>query len=199
MNQKSHAINDYFREFSSLLSNISVTDREGMPIPFTQGVDRALEIIASLKSSAHKMMLIGNGGSAAIASHEALDFWRGCGIPALAFNDPVHLTCISNDFGYENVFMKPAQVFAQSGDLLIAISSSGRSKNILKGVQAAREKGCRVFTLSGFSETNPLRQLGDLNFYVASDAYGPVELSHLAILHALADILAAEKTGAKTT
>src|SRR3989338_10846589 len=106
-------------------------------------------MLLALKGSAHKVILIGNGGSAAIASHEALDFWRGSGIPAISFNDPAHLTCIANDFGYEHVFSRPIEIFAQKGDILIAISSSGRSENILKGVQAARQKGCYVITLSG--------------------------------------------------
>ncbi len=77
---------------------------------------------------------------------------------------------------------------AASGDLLIAITSSGRSQNILNAVRAARNAGCRVITLSGFRPDNPLRGLGNLNLYVASQEYGFVEVGHLAILHGILDI-----------
>lgn len=177
----------YFRDFSQLLDKIEVT-ANGSKIEFTNGIDEVLKQIADIRSRSGKLMFVGNGGSAAIASHEALDFWRTCGVPAIAFNDPIQLTCLGNDFGYEQVFSKPIDVFAQPGDLLLAISSSGCSRNILNAVEAARLKHCVIMTFSGFKPDNPLRSLGDLNFYVPSLSYGHVELAHLAIIHAVADI-----------
>src|SRR6185295_3206162 len=109
---------------------------------------------------------VGNGGSAGICSHLAIDFSKNGGLRSLAFNDPSALTCLGNDLGYENVFAKQIDFHGRPGDLLIAISSSGRSPNILSAVAKARERECSVVTLSGFGDDNGLRRTGDVNFYV---------------------------------
>ena len=117
-------------------------------------------------------------------------FPRTAGLRALAFNDPSALTCLGNDLGYENVFAKQLEFHARPGDLLIAISSSGMSPNILGAVKEARARGCKVVTYSGFSESNALRRTGDVNFYVRGQdkEYGFVEVAHLALCHAVLDI-----------
>lgn len=107
----------------------------------------------------------------------------------MAFNDIALLTAVSNDFGYQHVFEKPITMFAEPEDILFAISSSGRSENILRGVQAARQKGCSVISLSGFDNDNPLRSLGELNFYVPWPRYGPVEVIHHSICHGILDVI----------
>ncbi|MFA5100157.1 MAG: SIS domain-containing protein, partial [Candidatus Omnitrophota bacterium] len=127
--------------------------------------------------------------SASISSHMAADFWKNGGIKAVAFNDAVLLSCVSNDFGYKHVFEKPVGMFAEARDILIAISSSGKSENILAAVQMARKRGCKVITLSGFAENNPLRSSGDVNFYVPYSAYGPVEVVHHSICHCILDTI----------
>ena len=133
-----------------------------------------------------------NPGSAAVASHQAIDYLRNGGFQALSFNDGALLTCIGNDFGYEQVFSKPISMFAQPGDILIAISSSGTSANILAGVRQAVELGCFSVTLSAFKASNPLRQLGNLNFYVPTQSYGFAEITHLSICHCILDGLMKE-------
>jgi len=162
-----------------------VTARAGKRIPLSDGLGRALKTIEYAGQSGRKVIFIGNGGSAAIASHMAIDYWKNGGIRAIAFNDASLLTCIGNDFGFERLFAEPVRRFAESGDVLVAVSSGGRSKNILNGVSAAREKKCRVITYSGFDDTNPLRSLGDLNFHVPSHSYAYVEVSHLSLIHSL--------------
>jgi D-sedoheptulose 7-phosphate isomerase len=112
---------------------------------------------------------------------------------AVSFNDGALLTCVGNDFGYAHVFEKPIEMFADSGDVLIAISSSGRSENILRAAAAGARTGCRVITLSGFGADNPLRRLGELNFYLPSDSYGYVEITHLAICHCILDTIIAAR------
>ena len=134
-------------------------------------------------------MIVGNGGSASIASHIATDFLKNLNIPALAFNDSSLLTCLSNDLGYEQVFSTPIGLLANKGDILFAISSSGKSKNILNAVSQARKRSCFIIGLSGFSASNPLRKMGNLNFYAPSSSYGDVEIAHLAICHTIVDIL----------
>ena len=132
-------------------------------------------------------MIIGNGGSAAIASHMHNDLCKAVGIRAIIFNEPSLLTALSNDHGYGCVFERPIELWADSGDLLLAISSSGQSENILRAVRASLAPGCQVITLSGFKSDNPLRGMGHLNFYVPAQDYGLVELVHSGLTHFLTD------------
>jgi D-sedoheptulose 7-phosphate isomerase len=113
----------------------------------------------------------------------------------MAFGDGAVLTCLGNDLGYENVFARQIEWHGRAGDVLIAISSSGKSPNILNGVQAARSQGGTIVTFSGFREDNPLRKAGDVNFYVRAMEYGFVEVAHQAILHAILDIDMGWKSG----
>jgi D-sedoheptulose 7-phosphate isomerase len=185
---------DYYFKIEHLLGCIKAADMGGKEFDFYEGISNAAEIIELQTTSGGKLIFIGNGASAAISSHQATDFWKNGKIKAMAFNDPVGLTCVSNDFGYEYVFAKPIGMFADSKDILIAISSSGRSKNILLGAEAAKKKGAKVITLSGFDEDNPLRRLGSINFYVPSSLYGHVEILHLSICHCILDILIQKRT-----
>ena len=158
----------YFKEIEELLLKITATDNKSKPLPLEEAIKKINKTIVSRVKNKAKIVFIGNGGSASIASHMAVDFLKNGGIPTLAFNDSSLLTCISNDLGYEYVFQKPLEVLAKETDVLFAISSSGKSKNILNGAQAAKKKGCFIITFSGFEKNNPLRQLGDINFYVPS-------------------------------
>ncbi|MDA8084219.1 MAG: SIS domain-containing protein [Nitrospiraceae bacterium] len=178
----------YYGRLFDVAGKIRVTDSKGGVFSFEDGVEKAIAMIKTMSRDG-KVIFIGNGGSAAISSHMSVDFWKNGGIRAVAFNDSSLLTCIGNDYGYPLVFEKPVEMFADSGDVLIAISSSGRSENILRGVHAARAKGCSVITLSGFGSDNPLSSMGDVNFYVPSRAYGPVEVLHHSICHCILDTL----------
>lgn len=130
-----------------------------------------------------RLIFIGNGGSAAIASHMATDYMKNGGLPTFCFNDGPLLTCITNDLGYESVFSLPLRTHGRLGDTLFAISSSGESKNILRAVDLALEMNMNIVTLSGFSPRNALRKKGGVNFYIPSSNYGVVEIAHLTILH----------------
>ena len=136
-----------------------------------------------------RLIFIGNGGSASIASHLAVDFTKNAGIPATAFNDVAMLTCLANDYSYEEVFARQLAFYATRRDVVVIISSSGRSPNVLKSAAAARNIGCRMLvTLSGMDPNNLLRTLGDLNFYVPCRDYGLVEIAHLALLHSVVSL-----------
>lgn len=185
-------IKKYFDDTIELMNSVSV-GIEGKKVDFFQGVESACRLIKSIADGNKKVLFIGNGGSAAIASHMAVDFWKNGGIKALAFNDSSLLTCLSNDYGYEHVFEKPIGMFAETGDLLFAISSSGCSKNILNSVKAAKEKKCGIMTLSGFKSDNPLRSTGNINYYVDSREYGSVEVVHQFICHFILDMLMKER------
>ncbi|MBZ0187822.1 MAG: SIS domain-containing protein [Candidatus Obscuribacterales bacterium] len=185
----------YFEELHSLIVDCEITNLTGSTMTLEQGADIALRMFERVRSRERKIMLIGNGGSAAVASHEALDFWNAGKIRATSFNDYAQLTCLSNDYGYENVYSKAVEMFADPGDTLIAISSSGRSVNILNAVEAARVKQCSVITFSGFEIDNPLRSVGDLNFYLKSTSYGQVEVGHLSLIHYLTDMVKMNRRG----
>lgn len=186
-------IRQYFDQISKLFSGVQVTDSRKRPMELSNGLSTGIELIVTQTSLGRKVMFIGNGGSAAIASHQAVDYWKNGGMRAIAFNDSSLLTCISNDFGYPHVFAKPIEMFAEHGDILIAISSSGRSENILLAVNVAKDRGCEVITMSGFSADTPLRFAGDVNFYVPSDSYGHVEIVHLALCHSMLDAIVSRR------
>lgn len=181
-------INPYFARLDRAIRDAECTDLRGTPMPMATAFEKVRAQAHAAHERGNKLMFIGNGGSAGITSHLATDFSKNGGLRATAFNDGAVLTCIGNDFGYEYVFAKQIEWHGRPGDLLLAISSSGRSANILKGARAARERGCGVVTLSGFEEDNPLRLAGDVNFYVRSSLYGFVEVAHLALLHAILDL-----------
>lgn len=131
--------------------------------------------------------VIGNGGSAGIASHFMNDLLRTLNIGAMTLSDSNLLTCFSNDFGYEKVYELPLKLLMRPKDLLVAISSSGQSENIVRAAKGAKEIKASVITFSGFATDNPLREIGDLNFWVESCDYGLVEMSHFFLLHTLVD------------
>lgn len=182
-----------FSEIAALLQLIETTDAMHKPFACKKAVLRAAEIVLSRSKRGKKIIIIGNGGSASIASHIATDLLKNARIPAIAFNDSSLLTCLSNDLGYEQVFSLPIGMLAEKGDALFAISSSGKSKNILSAVCQAKKKGCFIVGLSGFSSSNPLRKMCDINFYAPSHSYGAVEVAHLAICHRVVDILCGKK------
>lgn len=180
---------EYFKDISNLLQETLVTDSRCRAVSLDGSFRSIIKLAVNLKEKNNKAIFIGNGGSASIASHMATDYLKNGGIPAIAFNDASLITCLSNDLGYENVFKKPVEMLAGKGDLFVAISSSGRSANILQATQAAKEKACFIITLSGFESGNPLRIMGDINFYIKSGSYGYVEIAHSTLLHCLLDMI----------
>ena len=180
---------EYFGHLASAMSSIQFSNAIGANMDFFTGLEEVASLITSQSETGKKLIFIGNGASASISSHMSTDYWKNGRIRAISFNDSSLLTCISNDYGYQHVFEKPIEMFVDSGDILFAISSSGKSENILNGVLEAKKKKCHVITFSGFLEKNPLRCLGDCNFYVPSLEYGPVEILHLSICHCILDVI----------
>ena len=168
---------------------VTTKDKTGASMSFVNGVEKAVGLISDVRTHGKKLIFIGNGASAAMASHMSVDFWKNVGVKAIAFNDAALLTCMGNDYGYPHVFEKPIEMFADQGDIVLAISSSGKSENIVRAVAMAQQKGCLIITLSGFKDDNPLSKYGAINFYVPDTEYGPVEVIHQAILHCLADMV----------
>jgi D-sedoheptulose 7-phosphate isomerase len=154
-----------------------------------EALERAATMIRQAHDSGKKVILAGNGGSAAMASHVAVDLTKTAGIRAINFNEADLLTCFANDYGYEHWVARALEFYADPGDLAILISSSGASQNMLNGAEQASAMGLAVISLSGFSPDNPLRRLGDLNLWAASDSYNIVEMTHHVWLLAIVDYL----------
>ena len=151
---------------------------------------RVREIVLRASRSGRKVMLVGNGGSAAMASHVGGDLTKNAGGRAVNFNEADLITCFANDYGYEQWMAKAVERYGDAGDVLIAISSSGQSKSVLNACEAARRVKCAsVITCSGSSLENPLRRLGDENFWVDSRAYNLIEMVHHFWLLALVDLI----------
>lgn len=134
-----------------------------------------------------RLFFIGNGGSAAVASHCAIDYLKNGGFATFGPGDAAQMTCLTNDLGFDNVYSLPIERHGMLGDVLFAISSSGMSEDILHACDVAKSKMINVITLSGFGEGNFLRTKGAINFYVPSNRYGIVEIAHLTILHSILD------------
>lgn len=179
----------YIHSLFEIIGKVEITGIYGQDLEFNEGISRIIDMLKSQRSSGKKVIFLGNGGSAAIAEHGALDLWNNGKIRAVCFNEGAFLTCMGNDYGYPHVFEKPVTVFADPDDVLVAISSSGKSENVILAVEAARKQKCKVITLSGFSASNPLRKTGDVNLYVPSGSYGFVELAHQTAIHMIADII----------
>jgi len=145
--------------------------------------------LLSVHSNGGKTMIIGNGGSAAIASHVAVDFTKNAGIRIVNFNEAGLITCLANDYGYELWMSKSIELYGDDGDQVILISSSGRSPNLLYAANTAKEKGYKIITFTGFDENNPLKSSGGLNFWVNSRAYNVVEMVHQIWLLAVCDAI----------
>ena len=184
-------VTQYFETLNHHLKTAMATGRDGMALTLNEGLELGMRELVRAGRSARKVMFVGNGGSAGIASHQATDYMKNGGFKSLAFNDGSLLTCLGNDYGFQHVFEKSIERFADKGDVLIAISSSGKSENILRAAKAGKAAGCFVITMSGFGADNPLRELGDLNLYVPAKPgdYGYVEISHLALSHAMLETI----------
>ena len=147
------------------------------------------KLLLKTKKSNNKIIIEGNGGSAAIASHVAVDFTKLNNIRTINFNEADLITCFANDYGYENWLAKALEYYSVKDDLVILVSSSGRSPNIIKAAQKTKELKLKLITLTGFDKNNPLKNLGDLNLWVDSRAYNIIENTHLIWLLAVNDLI----------
>ena len=169
--------------FRQAICDCKVTDNNGKPKDLLEGINDLVQLFNAIKSNSSIAGLIGNGGSASVA----IDMINVVGIAALTFHEAAMITCQANDFGYEMSFANSVKKILKKEDCLIAISSSGQSKNIINASKVALEKGAKLVTFSGFSETNPLRKLGYLNFWINQQDYGLIEIAHQFLLHNATD------------
>ena len=172
---------DYFQNYTNSIKNLLDTVDDKL-------IDKSVELIKNTQSNDRKIYIIGNGGSASIASHVSVDFAKVAGVPSSTFNNANLITCFANDYGYENWVTEAIKAYTSKNDLFILISSSGTSKNIVNAANYCKKENINLITLSGFNSKNPLNQLGNVNFHIDSDDYNYIEMSHHIILVALVDI-----------
>ena len=178
---KKKFLKSYLHDFSNEIKpNNNIIDK----------LAKVSDLIKTVHSNGNKILIFGNGGSAAIASHFSVDLTKNAGVRCVNFNEADLITCFANDYGFEHWIEKAVDYYGDKKDLLIVISSSGNSENMLNGVRAARNgEFCGVITFSGFNKENPLCKLGDINLRVDSKAYNFVENIHQVWLLAIVDLI----------
>lgn len=180
----------YLQELITCLEETKVYEGNGTKwLYYEDAVEDLVDFFSEIKKNGKQVFFIGNGGSAAIASHMTADFMKNGGMKTYSLYDNSVTTCMGNDYGYEFIFSRPLEFLSKEGDLLVAISSSGNSFNIVNAIDVAKKKQVHVLTLSGFSEENQIRRLGDYNIHVPVNHYGKVESIHNLILQQIVDII----------
>lgn len=170
---------DYFDRYARALSEGGVNDKL---VAFH-------DLAVTTRAAGAKLMFAGNGASASIAAHARVDFIKHGRVQAIDFNEPNLITCLANDFGFENFVAKALELCANPSDVLVLISVSGRSPNVVKAARAARERGLKVVSFTGCAPDNPLRQLSNIDFWLDSRAYNVVECMHMVWLTTVIDML----------
>ena len=174
-------IKEYLEDFSSLVKpNDEIIEK----------IINARDILVQATKDSAKIIICGNGGSAAIASHVSVDLTKNANIRSVNFNESDLITCFANDYGYERWVEKAVDYYADSKDVLILISSSGKSPNMINAAKAARNKKVsKIITFTGHNKDNPLSKLGDINFWINSKAYNFVENTHQVWLLTIVDLI----------
>lgn len=178
-------ISSYFEEIKRSISAIK-----------TETLSEAVNLLIKAYKQGKKIYIIGNGGSSSVASHMACDLGKGTltrmydvkekRMKVISLTDNTSLiTAYANDIGYDSIFLQQLQNLIEKGDVLISISGSGNSQNILKAVKYARKIGAVNIGLTGFNKGGKLAKIVDLPIIVQSNHYGPIEDIHLMIGHIL--------------
>ena len=180
MNKIKLHIKKYNKEFLKSANIDSLTEKK---------ITKLYNLILKIKKNKKKLIIAGNGGSAAIASHFSVDITKNAKVRCVNFNESDLITCFSNDYGYENWVKKAIEFYSDRGDLVILISSSGKSLNMINAAKFCRKKRNKLITFTGFDTKNSLRKLGDINFWINSKNYNIVENSHQYWLLTLVDLI----------
>ena len=176
MDYKSYYDN-YSKEISNLLLKVN-----------TDLINETVDLIKKKRNSNNTIYLVGNGGSSSISSHVSVDFAKVAGIKSKTFNEANIITCFANDYGHDKWVREAIKAYCSKEDLIILISSSGKSLNIINAAKYCNENNYDLITFSGFESDNPLSKLGKINFHVDSKNYNHIEMTHHIILVSIVDI-----------
>jgi len=182
--------NFYIEELMGKLWETEVWEGTGKKCKdYEEGIRLLIDFFSRHKSKGSRLFFIGNGGSGAIASHMTADFMKNGGMNTYSLYDNAVTTCMGNDYGYEYIFSKPMGFLVEEDDLVVAISSSGNSQNIVNAIGTAKDRRAAVVTFTGFERDNRVKAMGDVNVYVPSGKYGMVESIHNLILQQVVDMI----------
>ncbi len=156
-------------------------------------IKKYIQIISSTfrecKLNKRKIFIAGNGGSSSIASHVSVDLTKVVGIKSFNFNEHNLITCLTNDYGQDKWLQKAFEFYSTKNDLIVLISSSGKSKNIVNAAKFCKKRGNKVIGLSGFNKNNPLNKVVDHGLWINSKAYNIIESLHQIILLISCDVV----------
>ena len=178
---------EYLQSLQEILARTVVSHNDHLYDDIEEAFVDYIGNLYDVTQNGGRIFFVGNGGSAGICTHSANDYSKNGGFRSMSLHDGAVLTCLGNDFGFEHIFAKQLEFHAQLGDVLIAISSSGQSADIVNAVEQADEIGMFVCTFSGFAPDNRLRTMGTINWYIDSTEYGFVELAHQVLIHCALD------------
>lgn len=181
MNKK--YIKNYFDKLISLINSNSIQS------------DKLISVskILTKSKSKNKILIFGNGGSASIAGHFTVDIIKNTKLNCINFSEQALITCFSNDYGYENWVTEALKKYSNKNDVVILISSSGKSKNMLKAANYALKNRLKLITLTGFEKNNSLSKKGIINLWVDSSNYNHIENIHQILLLTICDYIAKKK------
>ena len=187
MNEHMKIQNQYIDRFAGALEETEFKRRHETAADYTKGIEMLIDAFCAHKADGSNVYFIGNGGSAAIAGHMSADYLKNGRLSVVSMYSFPTITCLGNDFCYDDIFSKQLEMISKKGELLVTISSSGESENIYRAVMTAKERDMDVITLTGFRPDNRIRDLGDVSVYVPSEEYGIVEAIHNLILQQVVD------------
>ena len=179
MNFDSDFINNYWMRYQKIFSELKNDD----------SIIKLRDAISNTSFSEGRLIFVGNGASASLASHAATDFTKQAKIQSIAFNDHNLITALSNDYGYENWVVRAIEYYAKPADMLIFISVSGESKNLVKAINYANKKGYLTASLTGSNIDNTLKAKSDYSLWINSKAYNIVESCHTILITLIIDLL----------
>lgn len=162
---------------------------QAFPAEVHPKIEAFRDIAQGVRKRGNKMIFAGNGASASLAEHGAVDFTKQGKVRAVTFHDPNLMTCFANDFGYDMWMAKAIEHYADPGDVVVLISCSGSSPSVVNAAKYSREAGLTVVSFTGRDESNPLKGLSDLAFWLNSHAYNLIENTHGIWITATIDLM----------
>lgn len=181
-------VSEYIAEINDYLREVCFTAAGGENLGKMRGMEALLESTRQVSDRDGLLFFAGNGASATMSEHMAHDFFQNGALRTMTCSETAHITAISNDLSFEDVFAYRIGRIMGEKDLLVAVSSSGNSPNIIRAIHAARERGAKIVTFTGMAPDNQARHLGDINVYVPAKTYGTVESAHAVLLHCWLDL-----------
>jgi len=160
-------------------------------LSFEREILKTSKLFKECSLSKNKVIVLGNGGSASIASHVSVDLTKNAKIRSVNFNEADLITCFANDFGHENWMKEALRMYCDNNDVVVLISSSGKSRNILNAAKWCKKSNIKFITLTGNNSSNPLKIINKngINFWINSKAYNHIEIAHLFILLSVVDLI----------